>query len=62
MTQSSKAELSTAINDPTHGNSYKEPSFHFTSFYSDIGSSIVPYLVNASLNVPLPLVTTVATP
>ena len=54
LTQSSP-ELST-----THGNSNLEPCFHFSSAFFETGSSTAPYIVNASLNVPLALVTTVA--
>ena len=54
-------EYSTVIADPTT-NLIFEPCYHFTSNdnYFETGSSVVPYLVNVSLNVILALVTTVA--
>ena len=56
MEQSPK-ESSTAISAPSINTN---PCFHFTSAYFETGSSTVPYLVNASLNILLALVTTAA--
>ena len=56
-------KYSTAIADPTTNLIlYFEPCYHFTSNnnYFETGRSVVPYLVNVSLNVILALVTTVA--
>ena len=50
-------ESSTAISGPTANS---EPCYQFTSDYFETGSSTAPYIVNASLNVPLALLTTVA--
>ena len=50
-------EFSTAISGPTTN---LEPCFHFPITCFETGSSTAPYLVNASLNVLLSLVTTVA--
>ena len=58
MKLQSPTESSTATSGPTATNS--EPCFHFTSVYFETGSSTAPYIVNASLNVLLALVTTVA--
>ena len=54
----SSEESSTAISGPTATNS--EPCYYFTSIPFETGSSTAPYLLNASLNVLLALVTTVA--
>ena len=56
FTQSSD-EYSTAVNDATTNRNLKY-CFHFTSAYFETGSSTAPYIVNASLNVLLALVTT----
>ena len=58
MKLQSMTEFSTTISGSTATNS--EPCFHFPSVYFETGSSTAPYLVNASLNVLLALVTTVA--
>ena len=50
-------ESSTAISGPTANS---EPCYQFTSDYFETGSSTAPYLVNASLNVALALLTTMA--
>ena len=50
-------ESSTAISGPTANS---EPCYQFTSDYFETGSSTAPYIVNAFLNVPLALLTTVA--
>ena len=52
-------EYSTVIPDPTTKLIF-QPCFHFTSASFETGSSTAPYIVNASLNVLLALVTTVA--
>ena len=56
LSQSSE-ESSTAISGPTANS---ERCFHFSSVYFETGSSTVPYIVNASLNISLALMTTVA--
>ena len=53
----SSEESSTAISGPTTNSA---PCYQFTSDYFETGSSTAPYIVNASLNVPLALLTTVA--
>ena len=55
----SSDEYSTAASNPTTDTNLKY-CFHFTSAYFETGSSTAPYIVNASLNVLLALVTTVA--
>ena len=52
-------EYSTVITNPTASLIF-EPCYQFPSVYFETGSSTVPYIVNASLNVLLALVTTVA--
>ena len=52
-------EYSTVITDPTASLIF-EPCYQFPSIYFQTGSSTVPYIVNASLNVLLALVTTAA--
>ena len=56
FTQSSD-EYSTAVSNPTTDTNLKY-CFHFTSAFFETGSSTAPYIVNASLNVLLALVTT----
>ena len=53
----SSDEYSTAVSNPTTDTNLKH-CFHFTSAFFETGSSKVPYIVNASLNVLLALVTT----
>ena len=53
----SSDEYSTAVSNPTTDTNLKY-CFHFTSAYFETGSSTAPYIVNASLNVLLALVTT----
>ena len=53
----SPTEFPTAISGPTTNS---EPCYQFTSVYFETGSSTAPYIVNASFNVLLALVTTVA--
>ena len=53
----SSEKTSTAISGPTTN---LELCYHFTTVYFETGSNTVPYIVNASLNVLLALVTSVA--
>ena len=55
--EQSPTEFSTAVSGPTITS---ELCFQFTSIYFETGSSTVPYIVNASFNVFMALVTTVA--